>query len=265
VRHHLQVLFGYEEANAELESMVRDQLVLTIWNALILNLLPSLRDEHLDRLLQIEGLHYLDESRKQGQAVLLLGAHYGAYGYAIAAALSAQGYPTWLVGYGGSHSPPPRTRLYWPKVQRLNQCIRMATVTPGKKPQIELIKILEHRTSIFYLLADQYFIVHPGQDHPAYLVPLRLLNHVVYLDVSGVQLAKQKGAQPLIALPVKDDRRQRVVIEPIQWVSGGTARADIAQDLQAYLVRLEQHLLEYPALWRDLRRSDLLARVRVRN
>jgi lauroyl/myristoyl acyltransferase len=227
-----------------------------------------LHDEHLGRLLQVEGLHYVDELREQDQRVLLLGAHYGAYGYAVAAMLSAQGFSTCLVGYGGSHSPPPQTsrlynKLYWPRVQRLNQRIRMTTISPGKKSQPELVKILEQQATVFYLLADQYFIVRPGQDHPAHLVPLQFLSRTVYLDINGVQLAKRKGAQPLTALPVQDGHRQRVLIEPIEWTSGGTAREDVAQDLQVYLLRLEQRLLEYPALWRDLRRSDLLLRMGV--
>ena len=268
VRHHLQYLFHYKEADTTLESLVRSQLILASWNAFIINLLPSLHDEHLDRLLQVEGLHHLDELRKQGQAILLLGAHYGAYGFAAAAMLSAQGYPIWLVGYGDSHSPPPRTshlynKLYWPRVQRLNQRVRMTTVDPGKESQPGLVKILEGKPDIFYLLADQYFVLRPGQGIPSHLVPLHLLGHTVYLDISGVQLAKQMGAQPLTALPVKDDHRQRVLIEPMEWASDGTATADIAQDLQIYLTRLEQRLLEYPALWRDLRRSDLLPRMGV--
>ena len=266
VRHHLQTLFDYEEDNTKLESMVRDQLVLTSWNALILNLLPSLHDEHLNHLLQVEGLHYLEELQEQSKKVLLLGAHYGAYGYAVAATLSARGYPIWLVGYGGSHSPPPRTsylynKLYWPKVQRLNQRIQMTTVIPGKRPQPELTEILEQEASVFYLLADQYFIVRPGQDPPSHLVPLHLLNRTVYLDVTGIQLAKQMNARPLTAIPVKNGDRHRVLIEPMEWASSGTVTEDIAQDLQIYLSRIEHRLLEYPALWRDLRRPDLPPRI----
>jgi len=273
VRHHLQVLFDHKvsehkEAGTKLESLVREQLVLASLNALIINLLPSLHDEHLDRLLQVEGLHYLDELRKQDQAILLLGVHYGAYGYAVAAALSARGCPIRLVGYGSSHSPPPRTShlyntLYWPKVQRLNQRLRITTVAPGKKSQPELVRILERKAKVFYLLADQYFIVRPGQDHPSHLVPLHFLNRMVYLDVSGVRLAKQMGAQPLTAIPVTGGRHHRVLIEPIEWASGGTATADIGRDLQIYLTRLERRLLEYPALWRDLRRTDLLPRMGI--
>ncbi|UCC65155.1 MAG: hypothetical protein JSV36_09030 [Anaerolineae bacterium] len=264
VRHHLRVLVHYEEAGATLESLVRSQLILVSWNALILNLLPSLYDEHLGLLLQVEGLHHLEELRKQGQAILLLGAHYGTYGFAVAAALSAHGYPICLVGYGDSRSPPPRTshlynKLYWPRVQRLNQRVRMTAIDADKGPQPELVEVLR-KSAIFYLLADQYFIVHPGQDPPSHLVPLCLLGRTVYLDVSGVQLAKRMGAQPLTALPVRDGR---VLIEPLQWVSNGTATIDIAQDLQLYLARLEQRLVEYPALWRDLRRTDLLPRMGI--
>jgi hypothetical protein len=55
VRHHLQYLFHYKEADTTLESLVRSQLILASWNAFIINLLPSLHDEHLGRLLQVEG------------------------------------------------------------------------------------------------------------------------------------------------------------------------------------------------------------------
>ena len=266
VRHHIQVLFSGPQRT--LESLVRGHLILASWNAFIINLLPSLHDEHLDRLLQIEGLHYLDEYRKQGESILLLGAHYGTYGFAVAAALSAQGYSVWLVGYGDRYSPPPRTshiykKLYWPRVQRLNRRVRMTTVDPERECHQDLVEILQSKPDICYLLPDQYFIVHPGQHAPSHLVPLRLLGRTVYLDVTGVQLAKQMGAQPLTAIPVRDGNRQRVLIEPLEWASNETAVTDIAQDLQLYLARLEQRLVEDPALWRDLRRVDLLPRMGI--
>ncbi len=270
VRHHLQHLFDYEEADTTLESLVRSQLILSSWNALIANLLPSLRDEHLANLFQIEGLHYVGETRRQNEPILLLGFHYGIYGYAIAATLSARGYPTRLVAYGSTNSEPSGTshlyrRLYRPRLQRVNRWVKTIAIDPGSKSQPELYKILEQKDDIVYLLADQYFVVPPGQDHPSHLVPLHLLNHEVYLDVTGVQLAKQMGAQPLTAIPVRteDGHRQRVLIEPMEWSNSGTATADIAQDLQIYLTRLERSLLEYPALWRELRRSELLPRMGI--
>jgi lauroyl/myristoyl acyltransferase len=268
-RHHLQYLFNLEESNATLEALVRSHLILASWNALIINLLPSLRDADLADLLQIEGLHHIDDLRQQGKTIVLLGFHYGAYGFAVAATLAGQGYPTRLVAYGDSHSPRPGTsqlyhQLYWPRVQRLIQKIKVITVDPVNESQPELRNVLERRNEeIVYLLADQYFIVSPDQDHPPHLVPLRFLDHTVYLDVSGVQLAKQRGAQPLTAIPVQDGHRQRVLIEPMAWASDGTTTADIAQDLQVYLTHLERQLLAYPAWWRDLRRIDLLLRMGV--
>jgi len=268
VRHHLQVLFNYDEADIRLEPLVRSQLVLASWNALVINLLPSIRDDDLSNLLHIDGLDHIDEIRRRDKTVLLLGFHYGAYGFAVATTLAAKGYPTRLVAYGDSHSPRPGTsrlyhELYWPRVQRLVQKIKVITVNPGSQSQPELRDVLEQHDEIVHLLADQYFTRSPGEQPPAHLVPLRFLDHTVYLDVSGVQVAKQMGAQPLTAIPVKDGSGQRVLIEPMEWASDGTETADIAQDLQVYLSRLERHLLDDPAWWRDLRRADLLPRMGV--
>jgi hypothetical protein len=146
-------------------------------------------------------------------------------------------------------------------VQNLNERIPIATVSPGVGLQPELTGILERGAEVFYLLPDQYFIVRPGEDSLDYLVPLRLLNNTVYVDVRVVQLAKERGAEPLTAMPVSDGPYQTLLIEPMQWASAGTTREDVAQDLQAYIACLEQRLLECPALWRDLRRSDLLPRL----
>ena len=268
VRHHLQILFKYDKADSRLEPLVRSQLVLASWNALIINLLPSIRDEDLPDLLRIDGLHHIDEIRQHNKTVLLLGFHYGAYGFAVATTLAAKGYPARLVAYGDSHSPRPGTsrfyhKLYWPRVQRLIQRIKVITVDPGDQSQPELREILEQPDKIVHLLADQYFIIPPGEHPPAHLVPLRFLDQTIHLDVSGVQVAKQMGAQPLTAISVKDGSGQRVLIEPMEWASDGTSTADIAQDLQIYLSRLERYLLDDPAWWRDLRRADLLPRMGV--
>ncbi len=268
VRHHLQLLFNYQETDPMLESQVRDQLILASWNALIANLLPSLREKHLVGLCQIDGLHYVDKMRQQNKAILLLGFHYGVYGYAIVAALTAQGYPARLVAYGAAQTEPPRVsylyrKLYWPRLQRVNRWLKTIAIDPVRKSQPELHNILEQKSDIVYLLADQYFVVLPGQAHASHLVPLRLLNQTVYLDITGVQAAKKMDVQPFTAIPVKNGYRQRVVIEPLEWASDGTTRADIAQDLQLYLNRFEQSLLAYPALWRELRRTELLARIGI--
>jgi lauroyl/myristoyl acyltransferase len=268
VRQHLQVVFDYEPADEALESLVRDQLVLAGWNALIANLLPLFREEHLAGLLQLEGLHYLDDLRRQDRAILLLGFHYGVYGYAIAATLAARGYPTRLVGYGDARSEPPRTsrlyrKFYFPRLQRVNRWVRTVVIEPDNTSQPEMLKLLEQRDELIYLLADQYFVVPPGRGHPSNLVPLNLMDHTVYLDVTGVRMAKQMGAHSLTVIPVKDERRERVLIEPLGWASDGTTTADIARDLQIYLARLERHLLEYPALWRELRRAELLPRLGI--
>lgn len=264
VREHLQLLFD-EQATNRLEPLVRDQLALASLNALLISLLPSLEGRHLSRLLPVRGLRYLDELQLRDKPILLLGAHYGIYGYAVAALLSARGYQASLVGYGGIHTSPPQTsriynRLYWPRVQGLRKRIHMATVNPSGELCAAMSPMLEPRAGVFYLLADQYFITRPDEHRLTHLAPVELLKKTVYLDTRVVQLAKEKGAKPLTAIPVLEEGLQVVLIEPMQWAGAGTKREDIAEDLQRYIARLEQRLLENPALWRDLRRPDLLIR-----
>ncbi|MBN1872946.1 MAG: hypothetical protein JXA33_01845 [Anaerolineae bacterium] len=266
IRHHLVTLFDDNKTEAMLNSWVLEQLAFSIWNTLILNLLPSLDDKNLSHLLKIDNLSYLNVLREQMSPVLLLGAHYGVYGYAVTAFLSARGYPTWLVGYSTLRNYPVQASrlynwLYWPRVQRLEKRVKQVTVAPGEKSQPELIKILKEKTDIFYLLPDQYFIVNENQPLPAHLVSLRFLNRKVYLDISGIQPAKQMGARVFTAIPIANEQEQHITIEPMTWANPGTRAEDIGEDLQVYLSRLEQRLLENPALWRDLRRLDLVDRI----
>ena len=79
---------------------------------------------------------------------------------------------------------------------------------------------------------------------------------------AALRMAKKIGVQPFTAASVLDGNRQRVVIEPFEWGSG-TATTHVVHDLRLYLARLEQRLVECPALWRDLRRSDLLPRMGI--
>jgi len=266
VRRHAQRLFGYALDDPALEVLVRRQLTLASWNAILINLLPSLRDEHLSHLLPVEGLHYLDEARGRDQPVVLLSAHYGAYGYAVAAALSAHGYPVWLVGYGDSQSPRPGAsrlyrRLYWPRVQRLAERIQLITIDRGLAWQPQLRHILEQKREVVYFLPDQYFVVPPDQSPPPNLAPFCFLSHTAHLDLTGIGLVREMDAQLLTAIPVQDGRRQRIVIEPAPWADGGSIPTDPPDVLQAYLRWLEQYVLKDPALWRDLRRADLLQRM----
>jgi hypothetical protein len=196
---------------------------------------------------------------------LLLGAHYGVYGYAIAASLTAQGYPTWLAGYSTSLSIPTNVsrlykKFYWPRVQRLQELVKQVTVLPGMTSQPDLDRIIEDKSDFLYLLPDQYFIVNVGEPPADYLVELTFLNRVVYLDISGMKPAKQKKTKVFTAIPSTDRRESCVEIQPMPWENSGLRPCDIQEDLQVYLSRLEQRLLENPGLWRDLRRVDLLSR-----
>ena len=263
VRHYLETLFDISPSDPALKSAVRQHLTLTVWNALILNLLPTLKAADVCRLITFDGLDQLSSAAAAARPILLLGGHYGAYGYAVAAALSAQGYATSLIGYQGSDIPPPDAsqaylRWYWPRVQRLNERVNLVAVKPGQREQPALAAILKQRRSIFYLLADQYF---PPATRALHLVPVHLLQRNALWDITAVQLARKHDATPFIAIPQPDGSGRHITLEPLAWRSANTAPSAIREELQEYASRLEARLRACPALWRDLRRVDLLQRL----
>ncbi len=263
VRRHLRRLFGDRLSAQEIEAHIPRHLSLVAWNSMMVDLLPYLDEETTRCLLPIEGLHHLDAIRRQGKAVLLMGGHFGAFAYVIAAVLHALGYPICEVGHGGRPYPGSSRlyrRLFWPRVRSVRQ--RFRVIDPQEGPQRALLDAFR-RGEVVYLLPDQYFIVEPGRSVPPHLIPLRFLGRTVYLETGGVRLAKRMGAEAVLALPVQEGNVQRVPLEPFPYATDGTRPEELARDLQAFLERLEARVRAQPFLWRDLRRPDLLARLGI--
>jgi len=261
-RANLCTLFDGRWSDAEVESHVRRLLTLTAWNSMMIDLLPSLKDEHAAHLLPLEGTHHLDAALERGNGVLLLGAHLGAFAYVIAAALYARHYPVCEVGFGGRPKPGSSLfyqRLYWPRVMGMRQHFNV--IDPQDGPQRALLDTLREG-KILYLLPDEYFIVEPGQSRSQYLVPVEFLGRTVHVETGGIRLAKRLGAEVFTALPVQEGDVHRVPIEPFAFPSDGTTPQDLAHDMRAFLALLEERVRAQPFLWRDLRRPDLFERLR---
>lgn len=260
-RANLQALFGEHWSDAEIESHIRELLTLTAWNSMMVDLLPALKDDQATHLLPIEGLHHLDAALERGNGVLLLGAHVGAFAYIIAAVLYAHHYPVCEVGYGGrpkAGSSLFYQRLYWPRVMGMRQHFNV--IDPHDGPQRALLDTLREG-NILYLLPDEYFIVEPNQPRSQYLVPVELFGRTVHLETGGIRLAKRTGAEVYTALPVQEGEVHRVFIEPFTFVNDGTTPQDLARDMRAFLMLLEERVQAQPFLWRDLRRHDLLEKL----
>lgn len=260
VRTHMQLLFGDRWSEEEIEAHVRRQLALTVWNYLILNLIPSLSREQAIDLLPVEGFEYLDEAIAAGRPLLLLGAHVGPYAYPIAAVLLGRGYQVREIGHA-----QPRTgssllyrKLYWPQVSKT--CEHLAVVNTLEGMSTAVLDILR-AGQILYLLPDQYYLTESTS--APHLVTVPFLGHQVNLETGGLRLAKRLKARILCALPTYERGLYHVRISPLDLPTSGLRPPDLAVDLRCFLERVEDCIVRQPFLWRDLRRSDLLPRLGI--
>ena len=260
VRQHLQLLFPDRWEDREIESIVRQQLALTVWNFMTLNLIPTLSREQSAQLLPVEGMAHLDALQVAGRAALLLGAHVGPYAYPVAAVLLAHNYPIREVG----HARPRQgsswlyRKLYWPRVASTVEHLQVVNTLEGE--QTKLLDIFR-RKEILYLLPDQFYILDQEDMPLRHVVPVEFLGRRVNMETGGLRLAKRLGAGILTALPTKTEDTYHVAIEPMDLPTAGLSPAELALDLRAFMQRVEQCIRQQPFLWRDLRRADLLQRL----
>ncbi len=264
VRNHLKILFPGRWEDREIETIVRQQLSLTAWNFMTLNLIPTLSREQSAQLLPVEGMAHLDALRNEGRATLLLGAHVGPYAYPVAAVLLAHDYPVREVG----HARPRQgsswlyRQLYWPRVANTVAHLQVLNTLEGQ--QTELLEIFREG-QILYLLPDQFYILDKETPPSRHVMPVEFLGRKVNLETGGLRLAKRMGAGVLVVLPTKSQDTYCVSIEPIELPTTGLSPADLAEDLRVFMGRVEQCILERPYLWRDLRRADLMSRLGMEN
>ncbi len=260
VRRNLQTLFPGRWQPADLDAQVRDMLRLAAWNSMMVDVLPALRDEHAANLLQVEGTEHLDSARGP---VLLLGAHYGPFAYAITAVLRARDYPILEVGRHARPKPNGSLlyqKLYWPRIVGVLEHLQVIDLESSS--QDVLLNKLQNG-EIVYLLLDDYTIPQPGEPLPSGVVPVRFLGRTVYLQTNDLYLAKRQQAQIVTALPLPEGDGRSIALAPMAYATTGFELADLAQDLAAYMARVEERVRTHPCLWRDLRRHDLFERLRL--
>ncbi|MCP4427792.1 MAG: hypothetical protein GY803_25195 [Chloroflexi bacterium] len=262
VRNHLKLLFP--DRQLETERIVRQQLALTIWNFITLNLIPTLSHEQSAQLLPVEGMEPLAALRDQGKSALLLGAHVGPYAYPIAAVMQANGFQVHEIG----HARPRQgsswlyRKLYWPRIQ--DTCRYMQVIDPLKGGQMELLDVLR-QGKILFLLPDQLYVTAPDAPRSRHLVHIDYLGHTVNLETGGLRLCKRLGTAVFTALPTFANNQYNVKIEPFILPTDGLNPDDLAADLQHFMNQVAHCIQTQPFLWRDLRRSDLLARLGTAN
>lgn len=262
VRGHVQLLFGGRWTPEQIETIVRRQLSLTVWNFLTLNLIPTLDQAQSAALLPVHGMAHLEAARQRGHPALLLGAHVGPYAYPIAAVLLAHGHEVREIG----HARPRQgsswlyRKLYWPRISAT--CRYMRVIDPLQGAQTELLDVL-NRKEILYLLPDQLYILPPETERSRHLVQVPYLGHTVNLETGGLRLCKRLGAETFTVLSEWRSDGYHATIAPFPLPTAGCRPQELAEDLHAFMARVAQTIYDQPFLWRDLRRADLLTRLGV--
>jgi lauroyl/myristoyl acyltransferase len=262
VRLHLKFLFTDCWSKDEIELHVLKQLTLTVWNSLMLALLPSLKTEQVAQLVSIEGLHYIDEIMLRGKPILMLGCHLGPFAHPVVAVLQGLDYPVHFVGHAFPRHNTSRLyrKVYYTRVEKI--CKYLSVFNPLDGPQYQLLDVFR-KGEVLYFLPDQYYILDPEETRSRHMVQVRLLKHTLNLETGGLRLGKRMGAEVLSVIPVMKDDGYHIFIEPMELPTRGTTPNDLTQDLQAFLNLIESRIYLQPFLWRDLRRSDLLERMGI--
>jgi lauroyl/myristoyl acyltransferase len=262
VRMHLKHFFENRWSEEEIAVSVHRQLTLTVWNSLVLGLLPSLKAEQIAQLVNINGINNIDSILDRGNPILMLGCHMGPYAMPIASALQGQGYRVNLIGHAFPRHQTSRLyrKVYYERVAKVCEFINV--ISPLDGPKRMLLDILQNGEILFFL-PDQYFVLEPDQKRPLQMVQVEFLGGRVNLETGGLRLGKRFGAEILTVLPQWIDGSYHIFIEPMELPTKENTPAALAQDLEAFLGLIETHIRRQPFLWRDLRRTDLFERMGI--
>jgi lauroyl/myristoyl acyltransferase len=235
---------------------------MTIWNPLIVNSLPVLSRSQIVDLVPIDGISCLDDYLDSGHPVLIWGYHFGIAPLIVAGLLHARGYPVHAIAH--VRQTPAKASilqfLYFLQMQPLGD--RLSMIDPGEGVQRKTLDVLKNKECL-YVTPD--YMIPDDERHPrsAFEIPIDFLGRKAYLHTGGLRLAKRLKAKVVTVLPTQayeDDRR--LIVEPFELPTSGLTPAELQQDLQMCMRRLEVQVLAHPYWWLDLRRNDLVQRLR---
>ncbi len=263
VRKNLNTLLGVDRSPEVTEADIQRFLSMTTWNPLIINSLPVLSQVQLVNLVRLEGLSYLDNHLASGHPVLVWSYHFGISPLIVAAVLHARGYPIQVIGY--VRQMPARGSmlqyLYYLQLRRASNQLSM--IDPGDGLQRQILDVLRNKEC---LCVTPDYMIPDDERHlrSAFEVPIDFLGRTAYLHTGGLRLAKRLGARVVTLLPTQTGaNKPGLIVEPFELPTSGLTPAELQQDLQLGMRRLEVQILAHPYWWLDLKRNDLLQRLRT--
>jgi len=261
IRRNLSGLFGAERAPDRIENDVRRLLSMTVWNSLILNTLPALSQPHLSDLIPVDDVAGLDAYRAEGRPVLIWGFHFGIQPLIVAALLRARGYPLRAITHVRQipETSGRGQRAYLRQLHSLGD--QLSVTDPREGIDRKVLDTLTARECL-YVTPDYMITIDVAQPCPPFVVPIDFLGRTAYLQTGSLRLAKRLGAGVVTVLTTWLDGERRLAIEPLKLPGAGLTPADLQHDLQLGMQRLEAQIRTRPGLWLDLKRDDLIERLK---
>ena len=263
VRRNLNTVLGPDRSPDAVEADVRRLLSMTVWNSLVVNSLPVLPRSQIVHLVRIEGLSRLDDYLASGHPALISSYHFGVHPLIVAAILHARGYPIHAITH--VHRMPVAAsvfqRLYLRRLRSIGY--QFPVIDPREGIQRKMLDVLRNKECL-YVTPDYMIPQDERQPESAFEVPIDFLGRKAYLHTGGLRLAKRLGAQvvTVLSIPADEDER-RLIIEPFELPTSGLTPSELQHDLQVCMRRLEAQVLARPHLWLDLKRDDLVGRLRT--
>jgi len=257
---NLRAVFGLDNPGV-VRRYVRQQLALSIWNALVMGSAGGLSPAQMADLVPVQGEFLLNDSLAAGRPTVVLSYHFGIQPLIAAAVLGAKGYPVFVVSHVSDVSSEGgrERQLYYRQISQIAD--RFPIIDPREGVQRALLDVLRDNKCL-YLTPDYMLPQSEREANTPFEVAIGLLGRTAVLRTGGLRLAKrhQAGAVTVLSAP-DEDGRLRLVVEPFVFPTAGFGPADLRDDLQACMRRLELQLLAYPYLWLDLKREDLVERL----
>ena len=224
--------------------------------------LPALTRQQTVDLVAMEGISCLDDHLASGHPVLVWGYHFGIETLIVAALLHARGYPVHAITL--MRQMPARGSIlqfrYYLQLQPVADQLSM--IDPREGVQRKMLDVLRNKECL-YVTPD--YMIPEDERHPksAFEVPIDFLGRKTYLQTGGLRLAKRLGARVVTVLSTQaDGHDRRLIVEPFELPTSGLTPAELQQDLQMCMRRLEARVLAHPYWWLDLKRNDLVQRLR---
>ncbi|MBF0387527.1 MAG: lysophospholipid acyltransferase family protein [Candidatus Omnitrophica bacterium] len=200
------------------------------------------RPERSNGLFEFNGIEKLSAALAKGKGAVIGIAHFGPFAWMMFRFVSA-GYRVSVV------AKPPRGEFLRNKFRDAfrHTGIKVILSTPVRACISESIRAIEAGELLFmpvdqnYGAAGRIFVDFFG--HPAATAP----GPVIYAQKTGVPL--------FMAFALPEGKKFRIVIEgPLEFVSTGDERADLAANTRAFTAMTEDYIKKYPEQWSWLHR-----------